>query len=338
MKICANCFQDEEIRQFINSTASEIGTCDYCKEESAIIDVEELLDFFTEFLSIFRLDENGVSLISLIQEHWKIFINNEVGKTMLSDILTLIPNIDLKINTNVSYLSEISDCVYYWETLKNALKWERRFLTDAERIDEFGWSSLFYINAKIDSKIDLYRARIHFSGETNNAMPVKDMGAPPQKEATPGRANPNGIPYLYLSKSPETTLYEIRSNYFDFVSIGRFVVEGEPLHIVDFTSHPSPLNHEEDMIDLAKSKLLKEAISRDLSKPMRRFDTELEYIPTQFICEYIRYNTGADGIQFHSSLHQRGVNIVLFNPERVKCQDVELHQVIDIQITSERKI
>ncbi len=56
----------------------------------------------------------------------------------------------------------------------------------------------------------------------------------------------------------------------------------------------------------------KQKISIDLSKPMRRYDNEIEYIPTQFICEFIKVFTGASGIKFSSSLHPSGNNFVIF--------------------------
>lgn len=79
-----------------------------------------------------------------------------------------------------------------------------------------------------------------------------------------------------------------------------------------------------------------DAISWDLSRPLRRYDSELEYIPTQFICEYIRFFTKADGIQFFSSLEKDGVNIVLFNQENIRCIEVELHQITEVKIKSKR--
>ena len=338
MKVCANCFQDQEIRQFINSTSTERGNCDYCSEESALLDIEELLDFFKIFFSIFRGDFGygaGKPLIDLIQEDWKIVTNRDIGAAMLSDIFQITFGMPISDKIKHQYAPEIEECVHYWNELKQALKWERRFLTDAELLDEYGWSSLFNINAEIDSNINLYRARIHKNGETNPIV-LEEMSSPPKEKATAGRANPCGIPYLYLSKTPQTTLYETRSSYLDTLSIGRFVVCGANLKIVDFTSHPSPFNHMDDMWELAQSKFLKRAISADLSKPLRRFDSELEYIPTQFICEFIRYSTGADGIQFNSSLDEGGVNIVLFDPSKVKCIEVELHQIVNVHIQSKK--
>ena len=72
-----------------------------------------------------------------------------------------------------------------------------------------------------------------------------------------------------------------------------------------------------------KAKLLRQKISSDLSKPMRRYDSELEYIPTQFICEFIKVFTGAFGIRFNSSLHPKGNNVVLFDQNLMTCISVK---------------
>lgn len=69
---------------------------------------------------------------------------------------------------------------------------------------------------------------------------------------------------------------------------------------------------------------------------MRRSDSELEYIPTQFICEFIRYITGAEGILFASSLYDKGKNFVLFSQEKVICESVELHRVTKVEIESKK--
>ncbi|MNT95625.1 hypothetical protein D3C72_2375400 [compost metagenome] len=60
---------------------------------------------------------------------------------------------------------------------------------------------------------------------------------------------------------------------------------------------------------------------------MRRYDSEIEYIPTQFICEFIRIFTGASGIRFSSSLHPTGKNIVMFDQELMECRQVFLKKV-----------
>jgi hypothetical protein len=90
------------------------------------------------------------------------------------------------------------------------------------------------------------------------------------------------------------------------------------------------------MVDFVKGKLLRQRIRGDLSKPIRRIDSELEYVPTQFICEFIRYITGTQGIQFNSSLHHRGINVVLFSNNNVQCIEEQIHQVSKIEIQSSK--
>ena len=81
-----------------------------------------------------------------------------------------------------------------------------------------------------------------------------------------------------------------------------------------------------------KSTLLKQLISKDLSKPMRRYDSELDYIPTQFICEFIRVFIDVDGIKFKSSLHKFGNNLVIFDQHIMGCTDVKRVQVSAVDI------
>lgn len=64
------------------------------------------------------------------------------------------------------------------------------------------------------------------------------MGCPEKGKATAGRANPLGIPYLYLCKDEKTTYYEVRSVYLDKLSIGKFKIQRD-LRIVDFNSKSS---------------------------------------------------------------------------------------------------
>ncbi len=141
---------------------------------------------------------------------------------------------------------------------------------------------------------------------------------------------------MYLSKSIKTTLYETRATYLDELTIGEFKIKNtESIILVDFTALPSAFSYDSssNINDYTKSILLKKLISSDLSKPLRRYDSELEYIPTQFICEYIRYITGADGILFASSLHKEGKNIVLFEQKKVECFSVKRVSIKEFDIS-----
>lgn len=164
------------------------------------------------------------------------------------------------------------------------------------------------------------------------------MGCPPKERASAGRANPLGIPYLYLCNKIETTSYEVQAIYLDRISIGKFKVLRD-LNIVDFSNHInlfytySSTESNISLIDTVKRKILFDKISADLSKPLRRFDTEIEYVPTQLICEYCKQN-GADGIRFNSSLHQGGTNVVLFNSSDATCISVLSREIKNVKIES----
>lgn len=346
MKVCDKCFNDDEIKQFILSKSNQKGICDCCTQKGELIEIDELLDFFLEFVSIFQYDEfNGRPLIEIIQQDWDIFSSHEIGTKIFSDFnfsIALELEMGLGISENgfsprilVSYIDEIIDSISFWSKLKDDLKWKRRFFADIDEMTDLGWDAMFNIFLTIDDKIILYRSRINQDGQSI-PYPRKEMGTPPNKKSTAGRANPQGIPYLYLSRTIGTTLYETRATFLDYISVGIFrILTGHEVTLVDFTKKLSPFG-QGDIRAFTKAKLTRDVISKDLSEPLRRYDSELEYIPTQFICEYIRFFTKADGIQFNSSLEKGGVNIVLFNQENIECIHVELHQITEVKIDSKK--
>lgn len=347
MEVCNGCFNDKEIKSFIEVTSSTIGKCDCCGKEANLIDLSELQEFFTNFFSIFKYDEsNGSALIDVIQEDWNIFSSHDNGNIILNDFDNSIIDLtiqlglvysDVPVNSKikVSYIEEIQESVNYWEELKSDLKHKRRFLTNLGNLEEYGWDAAFYVFSTIDSNTTLYRSRIN-QDDSMQPYPIEEMSSPHKTKSSAGRANPQGIPYLYLSRDLKTTLYESRATFLDYVSIGEFKFGDDySFEVVDFTKEESPFNNTDDIIKFAKNKFIRKVVSRDLSKPLRRYDSDLEYIPTQFICEYIRFFANpAIGIQFSSSLEKDGVNIVLFDDSKIKCMDVSVHQISKIEIDS----
>ncbi|WP_435255457.1 RES domain-containing protein [Tenacibaculum sp. A30] len=335
MIICSNCFDDLEVKKFIESNSKNIDDCSYCGEtNSLVVNLDELLDFFSEFLEVFTLDEEfGLPVLDLIHEDWMLFSGKTDSKRLLDDILEKISFLGIKSsNVSVVYIEEIQESVNYWDVLKDNLKWERRFLTDVDEIIDLGWDTFFSIETGLQKDKILFRARIH-SVENNTTYPLEKMGSPPKENSTNGRANPEGIPYLYLSEDIQTTFYETRVTYLDELSVGSFMLKKEEsVFLVDFTDYSSPFLSMGDMVNNAKSRLLQRKISFDLSKPIRRYDSQLEYLPTQFICEFIRYVTGADGIVFDSSLHEGGVNYVIFSKEKFECVGVKKYHINSINI------
>lgn len=339
MYTCPNCFNDLELKSHIESNKTKTGDCDFCNAKSTtLIEIGELLDFFEEFFNVFEPDIHGENMVNLIQRDWRLFKNKKIAQKFIHDLSLLIDYpYDHKKDriVKVNYASDIIDNVSYWSQFKDEIKWQQRFVLPFENLKELGWDNFFDDKVEYKENVTLYRARIHHE-ENQKAFDCKDMGCPIKEKAKGGRVNPQGIPYLYLSKDQETTFYETKVLFKDEVSVGEFKVnKAEYIYLVDFTEKASSFvgfNGPDNLKRYTQKIFLKREISKDLSKPIRRYDSDIEYIPTQFICEFIRYMSKADGIIFNSSLHTNGKNIVLFDSQKVHCVGVKKYVVESLKI------
>jgi hypothetical protein len=143
----------------------------------------------------------------------------------------------------------------------------------------------------------------------------KDSGAPPAEKTLAGRANPQGIRYLYTAKDPETALAEIRPTISEQVSIALLRTK-KKLSIADLTSNQNQI------------------FGANFSKVA--LGDEKIYLPIQYISERIKLS-GFDGVQYKSSLHNDGINIVLFDPNSCKIVSSELRSIDKIIYESSKR-
>lgn len=328
MKICKNCFVDVEMQAAVCNESDTKGICEVCGQEGRLLDIGYFSDFFEEVLALFEPSETGTRIVDLVQQDWDIFSSVEIGTKVLSYFLSL-KDYGYSVDDNVSYSALMEDKLNVWNVVKKQVRESRRFFADLLAFDEM---NLMESNASILEGSIFYRARVIPSGVKE--LSTKEMSCPPNNKATAGRANPLGIPYLYLCQDEETTYYEVRALYLDRLSVAQFRVK-ENLDILDFTSKLSLYvafsNATETLSDVIVKQKLLQAISHDLSKLLRRYDTELEYVPTQLICEYCKLN-GIDGIRFESSLHKGGINLVLFDANKADCISVVSKEIKKVEI------
>lgn len=330
MYICKDCFLDEELRSEINANADIDGVCEVCGKEGKIMDFSEFHGFFVALLSLFTPTRNSDKTITdIIQDEWMLFKDKEVAKVLLVDVI-VTNNCGYSIDDYVDYSDEIGERVAVWDRLKTSVKENSRFFTN---MDEFAQYDYLTAGKSLHVGQKLYRSRI--TPVSQKKIKCDKMGCPPKELATAGRANPIGIPYLYLSDSAKTTYFEVRAVYLDKLSVGTFRIERE-LELVDFIYDVNLFLAYNDGSSSLKEIVIKkkiiDAISEDLSKPLRRYDSEIEYVPTQLICEYCKRIVGADGISFESSLHKGGRNYVLFDDSSAKCIRVDAHEITRIDI------
>lgn len=297
--------------------------------------IQTVEDFVLAILSLYEVTPAGKSLSDALINDWRIFVD----EASLTNVLNLLGS-PFSASDHVSYVDEYRNYLQAWEDVKADVKTNARFFCHldpiADILNEFDIDNDSLLLFK-DEKY--YRARVHHKEEPPFCK--DEMGCPPTPQlATPGRANPDGIRYLYLCCDDMTPLFEVRPYYFDRVDVGEFVILEDYVKIVDFTEKINLFKvyydaGEEIFKQKVKRHVLFDSISADLSKPLRSFDTELEYVPTQYICEYFKH-CGADGIMFQSSVHSPGKNLVLFHPEKAECVNVYPYEIDEISINRRR--
>ncbi len=306
------------------------------------LDQELACDFFRRLFEPYVPNADGYPLALQIMSDWDLFSDDNTAIRVIDEIIGLpeMAGVNLNSNTHVVYSETVMRSLQEWSDLKENIKHHSRFLSDLTPLEKLGLKESLLNSEEVFTSRErkqFYRARI--AKIKDERFRKKDLGMPPKEITTAGRANVEGIPYLYLCTEPETCYYEVRAAYLDRVWVGRYSVKsGESLRLVNLAPrHRSQqLSVESEPVTILRNRILMNAISKDLSTPIRRHEKDsMEYLPTQFICEYIRLVLEFDGIMFQSSLKKEGANIVLFKDNKVACRKVEEFEVIKIDIQKE---
>ncbi len=346
MNCCINCFSDPDIKEIIEKLGA-VGNCDYCEAKSIFIysikNDRTISDMLTELLAIFDVSDNFspsypadriFSIADMLIQELRIF-NCEAGiaidllKTLCEGTYNDNPKL-FRVPVGVAALNDntfLKDNVllggYTWEQFVETIKHQNRFFSNIFNIDVL--QRFFpFITRKIASGTTFFRARISQSS-AGYSNPT-DMKAPPKNLAAAGRINSTGEPCLYLADSVKTTLHEVRAGIYDFVSVGEFVLR-EDIDIINLTAIDSispfrrmdQLEYAANIRDLSK-------IATELSKPLRRFDSQLDYLPTQFVCDYIK-SCGYKGIEYPSTMHKDGVNLAVFDESLFEIKSIETYEI-----------
>ena len=151
-----------------------------------------------------------------------------------------------------------------------------------------------------------------YIGKIPAAHPPKRM-KPPEDRATEGRANPKGIPVLYLATQPQTAMSEVRPGLGSLVSCAQFKTV-RPLKIVDFSVYHGreTVFHFSEPDPPQKEKSVWIQIDRAFSEPTTFGDNTADYVPTQMIAELFK-SERYDGIAYKSTFDDDGYNVALFD-------------------------
>lgn len=159
-----------------------------------------------------------------------------------------------------------------------------------------------------------------------------DRMKPLAGRASDGRANPRGIPCLYLATTKETAMSEVRPWIGSYVSAALFETT-RPLTVIDCSRryNENPLFFKLD--DWAyepppeqRTEAVWAHIDKAFAEPMTRSDDQADYAATQILAELFKH-AGADGVVYKSNFGEKGFNIVLFNPDDAKLTCCGLFEV-----------
>lgn len=165
-----------------------------------------------------------------------------------------------------------------------------------------------------------YRGRISAGEEYTE----KKMYSPPKGKATSGRLNPEGISVLYLSDKEQACYQEIRASFNDDVYIGEFELTKD-IKVADFRDFEYiSLNSEVDVLEYYLNRDTLKEISKNLSIPTTSNSKSKDYIPLQYVSDYIKnLDENFDGILYQSVMNEGASNLMLFKDDAVKCTNVE---------------
>lgn len=318
-RCCVRCFQDSVIVAKIISEGV-INRCSYCgTNQVSCIDPTNLADKLELFTYNLVADDNGHPFSDILAFYG--LLSDQVRQP-----LALIEDIFGEGTASKCYQFDFNVDTYTapWEEFKIELKHKNRFFPKAtihsslfSRSTTDGTEAVLFqlleqLKIPVNQRESFFRARI-----SESPLGAAQMGCPPRERVTGGRANPLGIPYLYVADSLETCISEVRPSNSSCVYVSEMTPVRE-LFVLDLTSPRklcSASAFGEEQLSAALGFLgLLELFSNELSKPVRPENGNLDYIPTQFLCEFIKSEAKFDGLIFNSSFGS-GKNYVFFDGE-----------------------
>lgn len=311
------------------------GQCSYCGSVNVdLVEPTQLAQWFELLINIYEPAPEGKLLVEWLKEDWQLFTHPRLdipgAKNLLGDILDNGEIVRKTFSPSPIYTSEE---LIRWETLRIELMYKNRYFPEAQMHASRLEQLLPHLPAD-DMPTTWYRARIR----TGDAMFwIDQMGAPPPRLALHGRANPPGIPYLYLGSSPQTAASEIRPHTGEVACVADFEVPAD-FRAVDLRNPRqlvSPfLLEDEDQIGLMRADIaFLERLGDELTRPVLPQGAAIDYVPSQYLCEFIK-KCGYDGVVYRSSVSD-GINLALFDPARAVGGNVTLYTVSRVSVTIE---
>jgi len=335
MKCCAECFGDRGLRRsIIPSRSTTVGHCLYCQTDDVIIiEPRELALYFGLLVSAYRSDPSGKLLIHWFREDWALFDHPGMDDSRAKDLLgEILDDGDITRHLFVPANDPATDRLSEWENLRDELMYHNRYFPE-KTIDLDRLEALLSPLTRDADELPTtwYRARI-LAGDVPYTL--GQMGAPPNRIASHGRANPAGIPYLYLGSAPDTAISEIRPHTGEIACVADFTTP-TTLKLVDLRTprkmvSPFLLTDADEVGRMRNDLPFLERLGSELTRPVIPQSAAIDYTPSQYLCEFIK-KCGYQGVIYRSSVSS-GINLALFEPTLATCGTVEQYRVVRVAV------
>ena len=343
--VCAGCFEDEDLRDWIESVDGEPG-CGFCgKNDFSTAPLDEVVDFIRERIKTFysqAIDElshdsgeggyegSTYDTEDILFFRMELELPRDEDEELRDAILEPLRDEEPWCEYDPARVDPDEGMILDWERFSHIVKYERRFFFHkrGEKREDFFDESLSprqllraiarSINerelfADLATGYRIFRARIPGSGYRLTS--ARDFGPPPSDCATQwNRLNPPGIPVLYASENAALAAAEVGEGG---CVIGEFeaVRDLRLLDLADLPRLPGVFSGA-SRDDFMAMRFL-HTFSDLIVQPVDREDrTVLDYIPTQVFTEFLRdfrFDGGPIcGIKYRSASGLSGANLALF--------------------------
>lgn len=366
MIFCEKCFTDLELSAMIRPGSKKgkndykKGECPICQSKNVYLyDTKQnniLKDIFDDLLALYVTEDKLPAEFSVnekkylcddLLQNWDIFnqklssadiesiIKNTCGEYCENNQDIFSKKVSIPEKTDMSILSTNGLVkTKNWNDFVNELKTKNRFHTNLINENVLKKYCSF-LEKRYKRGQKFYRGRI---SKDRSGFIMSNMGAPPFELAKPGRANAEGIRHLYLASDEKTTIHEVRAGAYDIITVGAFELQRD-IVIVDFQqlTRISPFVDEINLLEYALNVEHLRKMNQEMSRTLRRDDSPLDYIPTQFIADYIKSfldghsNPLYRGIEYRSTMNKKGYNLVAFYPEDFTCISVKTVSVANMR-------
>ena len=352
--VCEQCFDDLGISEFIENNAVS-KKCYFCGASADVpiaASIQEVADYINECIKTEY--DDAANEVPYISREGGYQLPTWDSYELLSEIELEFPN-DERDELFFAIARRLDDnswchwdpfrgsdedvAKYSWQHFAWVTKHQRRFFFMDHRsefdLEEdspgavlktiFEYANEAGLFKTLPTGTRLFRAR--WEGDGDKLETAEELGPPPEAKATQSnRMSPPGIVMFYAGEDKETAILETANAPGQF-AIGCFETlrSGIVLDLADIPRIPSLFEAIPEGAVISPRTVLTflRQVSAQISQRIARDNrTNVDYVPTQIVTEYVRSQltsggtqanrTRVDGIKYSSSVHPGHASYVLF--------------------------